>query len=153
MVTGWQTIDGLLYYFDASGAMAAGWTKLDGYWYYFNNEGKLMTGWMQLDGKFYYLHTDGRMVIGWQSDGTNKYYMDTVSGVMELKDIQADELSLSTISAKITCTGAASNSCRSSSSNQPPAIFSRREANSPLRRNSFFNSNPIPAMVTPSDIP
>ena len=81
MLTGWQTIDGLLYYFDASGAMAADWTKLDGYWYYFNNEGKLMTGWMQLDGKFYYLHTDGRMVIGWQSDGTNKYYMDTVSGV------------------------------------------------------------------------
>ena len=39
MLTGWQTIDGLLYYFDANGAMAAGWTKLDGYWYYFNNEG------------------------------------------------------------------------------------------------------------------
>ena len=55
MVTGWQTIDGLLYYFDASGAMAAGWVLDGGTWYYATSSGALTSGWAYVGGAWYWL--------------------------------------------------------------------------------------------------
>ncbi len=41
-VTGWQTIDGVKYFFDTYGIMASRkWVQIDGKWYYFNADGTL----------------------------------------------------------------------------------------------------------------
>ena len=99
-VTGWQTIDGKVFYFgDGSssnltvGAMAIGLTKIGSYKYLFADSknqpkhqlGTRLTGFRQYNGKIYYLVdnkypaiTDtGRMLIGWKTIQGYKYYFGT----------------------------------------------------------------------------
>lgn len=46
MITGWQRINGELYYFNESGIMVTGWYQLGGQWYYFYPQGT------RADGKY-----------------------------------------------------------------------------------------------------
>lgn len=51
MVTGWNQVNGVWYYFDGNGAMAANrWIETNGMWYYVDNNGSLFTGGTTPDG-------------------------------------------------------------------------------------------------------
>lgn len=45
MASGFQTIDGKMYYFDPNNGyrMTTDWQKIDGYWYYFKSNGEMVT--------------------------------------------------------------------------------------------------------------
>lgn len=100
MVTGWQTIDGNLHFFETGGAMLRnteydgyifddkgiatekppvkqGWTVIDGYWHYYQND-VLHKGWLHdTDGRIFYLHgTTGRMLTGWQTIEGNLHFFE-----------------------------------------------------------------------------
>ena len=70
--SGWELINGSLYYFDEAGWMVTGWVKLGQDWYYLNSSGAMVTNaWI---GN-YYLKEDGRMAVSeWVDNG--KYYVN-----------------------------------------------------------------------------
>lgn len=73
--TGWQYIDGKLYYFaPENGVMATGWQEIENQRYYFGTDGVRATGWKTVDGKTYYLGDAGKMVTGWQRIDDKAYY-------------------------------------------------------------------------------
>ncbi len=78
MQTGWQKINGSWYYLGSasSGAMQTGWKKIDGAWYLFNGGGVMKTGWVQSGGYWYFLNGGGVMKTGWVYSGGKWYYMD-----------------------------------------------------------------------------
>ena len=62
ILTGWQTIDNLTYYFNDYGEMHEGW-KLDSEnekWYFWTNDGAVI-GWKFIYGKWYFFYEDGSM--------------------------------------------------------------------------------------------
>lgn len=62
ILTGWQTIDNLTYYFNSYGEMHEGW-KLDSdneKWYFWINDGAVI-GWKFIYGKWYFFYEDGTM--------------------------------------------------------------------------------------------
>ncbi|SCX91715.1 endo-1,4-beta-xylanase [Butyrivibrio sp. INlla14] len=96
-LTGFQTIDGVTYFFNARGVMqkqtfvtvdgAKYYAKADGSiaknevvkkWtqtYIFGEDGAVFTGFFEFEGSNYYAKADGRLVISdWITDGDNKYY-------------------------------------------------------------------------------
>ena len=60
MTTGWQKINGKLYYFDASGSALIGWQRINGRYYHFKNNGEADTGDVYLtnNGKAKLYHFD-----------------------------------------------------------------------------------------------
>ena len=87
-VSGFQTIDGTLYYFFTDsralfrdgwltladgkvyraaydGAILKGFQYIDGNYFYFDNSGAMQTGFVNIGNEFYYFNTDGTMVTGW----------------------------------------------------------------------------------------
>ena len=87
-VSGFQTIDGTLYYFFTDshallrdswvtladgnvyraapdGAILKGFQYIDGEYFYFDSNGAMQTGFVSIGGEFYYFDTDGTMVTGW----------------------------------------------------------------------------------------
>ncbi|WP_052082661.1 S-layer homology domain-containing protein [Intestinimonas butyriciproducens] len=92
-LTGWQTIDGVKYYFNSAGVLQTGWVKdgsnwryysgnkaLTGWWdigsttykkrYYFDKNGVMVYGkWLQIDKKWYYFYTDGSLARSTTIDG------------------------------------------------------------------------------------
>lgn len=64
MLTGWQSISGLMCYFDNNGIMQTGMVTIDGAVYYFDQKGVMRTGWQEIDGKKYYFNEDGLMQTG-----------------------------------------------------------------------------------------
>ena len=74
-LTGWQKLDGVWYYFNASGIMQTGWQKIDGVWYYMNASGAMQTGWKRIDGKWYLFNGSGAMKTGWALSGGNWYFL------------------------------------------------------------------------------
>ncbi len=90
MAVGWAKIeDGSIpadadwYYFDASGAGHSGWVKTGKNWYYTEN-GAMLTGWAEIGGKGYYFQPSGIMATGWvrttNSEGTVFWYYFDASG-------------------------------------------------------------------------
>lgn len=62
ILTGWQSIDNLTYYFNDYGEMHEGW-KLDSEnekWYFWTNDGAVI-GWKFIYGKWYFFYEDGSM--------------------------------------------------------------------------------------------
>ena len=62
ILTGWQIIDNLTYYFNSYGEMHEGW-KLDSEnekWYFWTNDGAVI-GWKFIYGKWYFFYEDGSM--------------------------------------------------------------------------------------------
>ncbi len=102
--TGWQTIDGKKYYFNAKGVMQKNGIKtINGKKYYFDKKGVMKTGWQTIgkkkyyfnakgvmqtngiktiNGKKYYFDKKGVMKTGWQTISKKKYYFDA-KGVMQ----------------------------------------------------------------------
>ena len=75
--SGFSTIDGVLYNFDADGYMLTGWAQSDGKWYYFTpGSGAQALNWTQIDGKWYYLDASkgGAMHTGWKTENNKTYY-------------------------------------------------------------------------------
>lgn len=70
VLTGWQNIGKLRYYFNADGVMHESW-KQDtdtGKWYYWTNAGAA-TGWREIGGKWYYFNENGVMAVNTKVDG------------------------------------------------------------------------------------
>ena len=69
-LTGWQTIDGLRYYFNNDGVMHEGWKQDEsiGKWYYWTNAGAA-AGWREIGGKWYYFDENGIMAVNTTIDG------------------------------------------------------------------------------------
>ncbi len=84
-VSGWNTISGYWYYFDASGVMQTGFTDINGYKYYLSEKGtpeagQLKLGAIYIDGRLtYYSGGAWELQSGWQFiDGVWNYF-DTVT--------------------------------------------------------------------------
>ena len=71
-VTGWQTIDGKMYYF--KNGKYFDFKKIDNDYYYFNNMGEMQTGWQYVDSVCRYFNSDGKMARATIVD--NKYVDD-----------------------------------------------------------------------------
>ncbi len=83
--TGWQEIDGSLYYFSPeTGEMQTGWQKIENETYYFSMEtGKILTGWQEIGNKtYYFLPRYGEMQTGRQKIGS-KTYLFGQNGAMQ----------------------------------------------------------------------
>lgn len=89
-VTGWQLVDGEMYYFDPEqgGVITVGTKEIDGEIYEFDAYGVVVSGWRSSDGKWYYfdpitrkLLTGNQTIDGWEvvlaSDGA------LITGVIE----------------------------------------------------------------------
>ena len=92
-LTGKQTLDGTVYFFNESGVLQIGWVKDGNIWryydgtkahkgwlnlkvegeeriYYLNREGLLESGkWVKIDGKWYYFYPDGTLAVNTEIDG------------------------------------------------------------------------------------
>lgn len=105
MLTDWQVVNGLKYYYNpADGAMVKGWlgdianryylSPVDGHMvtgyqqiensnYYFNENGVMQTGMVKIgDGTFYFDPNTGAQQTGFIGDVTNRYYFNTADGRM-----------------------------------------------------------------------
>lgn len=86
MLTGWQNVDGRYYYLYSNGQMAVGWAKIGEKWYYFNPEdengepaGSMAgNGWRVIGPYYYYFNEDGSLYTGWLSQNGSWYYLNTV---------------------------------------------------------------------------
>ena len=96
VLTGLQTIDGSVYYFDSKGIMKTGMVTVSGSRMYFGTDGKrvsgwftysgskyyapsgiVLTGWQTISGSRYYFASDGKMSVDWQTISGSKYYFGT----------------------------------------------------------------------------
>ena len=87
LTTGWLQLDGVWYYFDASGKrLEEGWKKLGSTWYYLQpGTGAAQTDWATIDGKkFYFNPTSCAMVSGIVTISGKTYYFDT-NGALHTK--------------------------------------------------------------------
>lgn len=105
-VTGMQTIDGKMYYFDPNsqacytgwlnngqnrlyyfdpaqnGAALIGWGNIEGTMYYFGSDGLAVIGGQVIEGQHYLFAADGKMYTGWYQDGANLTYYSPMNGQM-----------------------------------------------------------------------
>ncbi len=74
--TGWQTMDGQVFYLDTTGQPLLGWQEIDGKTHYFRTEnGEMVTGWLTLDGDRYYFQENGAMSVGEvEIDGVSNFF-------------------------------------------------------------------------------
>ena len=82
--TGWQTIDGNIYYLDPkTGARKTGICRIDGKLYAFDANGKRITGprWYNSPSGRCYVNGNGTLHIGWLARGGKWYYLGT-NGIM-----------------------------------------------------------------------
>lgn len=77
----WEKINGVWYYFDASGWMYTGWLHDNGHWYYLDSvSGAMQTGWIVVKNCYYYCDASGVMQTGWVYTNSKWYYCDERSG-------------------------------------------------------------------------
>lgn len=81
-LAGWQIIGGAHYYFDEDFRMCTGWLQLGNSCYYLDQNGTMQTGWQEIDGKKYYFDSDGSMAAGWLEQDGKRYYFDE-NGVLQ----------------------------------------------------------------------
>lgn len=81
--TGWQTIGGKTYYFDATGAMVTGTQTINGKKLMFNRAGALEGAWLQKDGAWYLRDQNDRNKTGWQYVKGAWYFFDSSTGRMQ----------------------------------------------------------------------
>ena len=74
-VSGWQQIEGNLYYFDPAAGMQTGWLTQDSQVRYLHSDGTMATGWQELEGNRYHFDSTGLLSTGWLEDGGTRYYL------------------------------------------------------------------------------
>ncbi len=87
--SGFSTIDGVMYAFDAEGYMITGWQSQDGQWYYFEPEsGAQAIGWKQIDGKWYFFDQakSGVMQTGWRTEGNKTFYLGSDGAMIQNRE-------------------------------------------------------------------
>lgn len=73
--TGWRTVSGKKYYYNADGTQARGVTAISGTKYLFDAAtGELLTGVVRINGAVYYGDSNGKMLTGWYTISGKKYY-------------------------------------------------------------------------------
>lgn len=83
-ISGWVFLDGNWYHFNEDGSASIGWQIIDGVDYWFDASGALAAnGWQQIDGDRYYFGDNGIMKNGWLWDGGHWYYLDAWTGIMK----------------------------------------------------------------------
>jgi len=87
-LTGWQTIDDAVYYFQSDGTMHTGWLEEEGKRYYLGSNGVRVEGWLWLGTDRYYLE-EGILRTGWQTIDGSTYYFDD-AGLMTTGFAQID---------------------------------------------------------------
>ena len=91
-----KEINGISYFFSASGAMLTGWIKRAEGWYYANGSGAIQKGWVNLKGIWYYLdeydfESPGLMISnGWKVVNGQRYYFHR-SGAMATNWLYLDD--------------------------------------------------------------
>ena len=75
MATGWHTLNGARYLFDAEGNMITGWYKEGADSYFLRADGTMHAGWLDFEGKRYFFGEDGLMQTGWLKWDTDRYYL------------------------------------------------------------------------------
>jgi uncharacterized repeat protein (TIGR02543 family) len=79
-LTGWQTVDGQVRYFDPAqgGACPQGWfvhSNGKKYYFWWGGAGIFATGLADIGGRTYYFNSQGHLVSGWQTvDGQTRYF-------------------------------------------------------------------------------
>lgn len=82
-LTGWQTVDGKKYYYNADGTMHTGWLTLSsGNKYYITADKGCLTGWQTIGKHKYYFRSDGVMKTGWLKSSKGRYYYMDRNGIM-----------------------------------------------------------------------
>lgn len=94
VLTGFQTVGGNRYYFDANGIMAIGFVKIQGKQYYFNESGIMsVSGTPIINGQKYAFKADGEQIFGWYQLGDFKLYFNpnnngaAVTGYIEIDNV------------------------------------------------------------------
>lgn len=80
--TGWSTLNGVKYYFDANGNPATGWTTISGKKYYFNSTGAMQTGLLEIGGAKYYFYPEGNMAVSTTVIVGTKQYTLNANGIV-----------------------------------------------------------------------
>ena len=91
VITGWQTMEGVQYYYAEDGTLLTGWQLIDGSRYYFGGDGALTTGWLELDGNCYWMSDSGVLTTGWQEvEGKTLYFQENgnlATGEVTIEDV------------------------------------------------------------------
>jgi len=72
MLTGLQTIDGSIYYFDKEGVMQTGWQEIDGKRYFFMENGTAHRGVGRFGARTFFFHEQHGYVCFTDKDGVLK---------------------------------------------------------------------------------
>lgn len=94
-LTGLQTVNGQLNYFDPNNAwLLAGWQKINGSWYYFNpnhdgSYGAAKAGWQKINNRWYYFD-NGKARTGLQTINGRTYYFDPENAWAETGDVMVN---------------------------------------------------------------
>ncbi|MBQ9181614.1 MAG: hypothetical protein IJ134_03170 [Bacilli bacterium] len=83
--TGMFQIDGKMYYFNEEGVMQTGYQTVNGIKYFFHTDGHMHEGWFEKDGRYYYIDEKGQLVTGWQIIEGKKCYFNQL-GQLIAKD-------------------------------------------------------------------
>ena len=90
ILTGWQSMEGMQYYYAEDGSLLTGWQTIDGSRYYFAADGAMTTGWQDIGGKQFWLGEEGILVTGWQEvEGKKRYFLEDgalASGEVAIED-------------------------------------------------------------------
>jgi len=91
-IFGWQTVDGVLYYFNpqTDGVVHTGWLQDGTDTYYLDDAGQKTTGFAILDNDYYFFDESGCMQTGWLTDGNVRRYFDS-DGKMQTGWIELQE--------------------------------------------------------------
>lgn len=74
---GWQSMDGMQYYYTEDGSLLTGWQTIEENRYYFAADGHMLTGWLEIGGERYWLGETGIPATGWQEvEGARRYFRE-----------------------------------------------------------------------------
>lgn len=107
MATGWQTLAGNRYYFDAQGVLQTGEFTIGKIGYRADATGKVYVNTWYTDeaGHRYYYNNKGIMLLGWQTIAGNRYYFDPITGIMQTGIVTINKKDYFFDDAGIQCTG------------------------------------------------